>query len=79
MLRHEEELRELQYKLDELQMMRLRANIEQVSEVMLDAIQENINLLSTLVSVANHVGPDSHFNDLSNEVPILGMVLDFSV
>lgn len=78
-LRHEEELRELQHKLNELQMVRLRANIEQVSEVMLDAIQDNLNLLSKLVSVANHVGPDSHFNDLSSEVPILGMALDFSV
>ena len=78
-LRHEMELRELRDKLNELQVMRLRANIEQMSEVMLDAIQDNINLLSKLVSVANHVGPDSHFNDLSSEVPMLGMVLDFSV
>jgi len=79
LLRHEEELMELRDTLKELEMMRIRANIEQMSEVMLDAIEENISLLSKLVSVANHVGPESHFNDLSSSVPTLGMVLDLSV
>lgn len=78
-VRHEQEIRELNEKLKELQTLRLRANIAQISEVMLGAIQENVNLLSKLVSVANHVGPDSHFNDPSSNVPILGMTLDFSV
>ena len=78
-LRHEMELRELRDKLKDLQMMRVRAGIEQMSEVMIDAIEENISMLSKLVSVSYHVGPDSHFNDLSSEVPALGMVLDYSV
>ena len=77
--RYREELQEIQDKLNELMLKRMQANIAQLNEVLTGVIQQNIDLLSGLIQVANRIGPGSQFQDLSNNVALLGVTLDFTV
>jgi hypothetical protein len=78
-LRHEEEIREINRKLNELEIMRIQTGLAHLNEVLMGSIRKNLDLVADLIAVVNHIGPNSEFNDLSGEMPLLGMVLDFSV
>ncbi len=74
----EEEIEQINRKLNELDIMRMQAGLAHLNEVMMGSIHQNIDLLTTLLAVANRVSPNSHFNDLSASVPVLGSAIDYT-
>jgi hypothetical protein len=76
-IRYQEKMREIQHLLNELRIRRLSENIQQLNDVLSGVIKKNVDLASKLVKVANRVGPNSHFPDLSLSSAVLGASLDF--
>jgi hypothetical protein len=77
--RQEKEIEEINRQLNELEIVRMQAGLARLNDVMMGSIHQNIDLLTSLLAVANHVSPNSHFNDLSANVPVLGSVIDYAV
>ena len=76
--RYQQELERVHRELNEMMLQQVSANIQQLSEVLTDIIQQNLELVAGLVQVANRVGPGAQFNNLASTVPLLGSALDFS-
>ncbi len=76
--RYRQELEKVHEQLNELMAHRVSVNIEQLSKILTDIIQQNLGLITGLIQVANRISPEAQFNDLSGTVPILGSALDFS-